>query len=231
MHSILSDYYYLAHDPECLTKFWTDHLNFEEKQALLNLCKKDQKLTFTSKIKHYIRTTDDSRVYVKSYRYPFSLKMEVKKQIDFMLKQEIIRTSYSPWNAPVWVVLKKSDSPTTKRRIVIDYRKLNERTISDKYPIPNINDILDLLGKDSYFSTLDLASGFHQIEMHSEDRDKTAFTVEYGNFEFVRMPFGLKNSPATFQRIMDNVLRELVGTICLVYLDDIIIFSPSLQQH
>lgn len=103
--------------------------------------------------------------------------------------------------------------------------------MSDKYPIPNINDILDQLGKTKYFFNLDLASGYHQVEMSPEDIPKTAFTVEGGHFEYVRMPFGLKNAPATFQRVMDSVLKGLVGKIYLVYLDDIIIFSPSLQEH
>lgn len=113
----------------------------------------------------------------------------------------------------------------------MDYRKVNERTTTDKYPIPNINDILDKLGRCQYFSTLDLASGFHQIEMHRDSIPKTAFTVEHGHYEYVRMPFGLKNAPATFQRVMDNILKELQNKICLVYMDDIIIFSTSLEEH
>jgi len=118
-----------------------------------------------------------------------------------------------------------------KWRLVIDFRKLNEKTISDRYPIPNIADILDRIGRTKYFTTIDLASGFHQIEMNPQDANKTAFTVENGHYEFTRMPFGLKNAPATFQRVMDNVLGDLIGNVCLVYLDDIIIFSPSLQKH
>lgn len=97
------------------------------------------------------------------------------------------------------------------------YRKLNDVTVSDRYPIPNINDILDRIRIAKYFSTLDLASGFHQIEMKPEDMSKTAFTVEGGHYVFVRMPFALKNAPATFQRVMDNILGDLVGPICLVY--------------
>lgn len=115
--------------------------------------------------------------------------------------------------------------------MVIDYRKLNEKTISDRYPLPNITDILDKLGKCMYFTTLDLASGFHQIEVNPKDAPKTAFSVEFGHYEFVRMPFGLKNAPSTFQRVMDHVLGELQGKICLCYMDDIIVFSTSLQEH
>lgn len=118
-----------------------------------------------------------------------------------------------------------------KTRLVIDYRNLNDKTIDDRYPLPNIEDILDKLGRCQYFTTLDLASGYHQIQMQPESVEKTAFNTEDGHFEFTRMPFGLKNAPATFQRIMDDVLRGLVNTFCLVYLDDIIIFSPSLKEH
>lgn len=101
--------------------------------------------------------------------------------------------------------------------------KLNEKTISDRYPLPNISEILDKLGKCMYFNTLDLASGFHQIEMHTKDIKKTAVTVEGGHYEYVRMPFGLKNAPSTFQRVLDNVLGDLAGVIYLVCLDDMII--------
>jgi len=149
-----------------------------------------------------------------------------------MLNQDIIRSSYSPWSAPVWVVPKKAGpNGEQKWRLVIDYRKLNDKTISDRYPIPNINDILDRIGKAKYFTTLDLASGFHQIEMNPDDIAKTAFTVEGGHYEFIRMPFGLKNAPATFQRVMDSILGDVIGLNCLVYLDDIIVFSASLQEH
>ncbi|XP_015839413.2 retrovirus-related Pol polyprotein from transposon 297 [Tribolium castaneum] len=149
-----------------------------------------------------------------------------------MLKQGIIRPSDSPWSSPIWIVPKKLDaSGQRKWRIVIDYRKLNEQTVEDRYPLPNINDILDKLGRSQYFSTIDLASGFHQIEVDPNDVQKTAFTVENGHYEFVRMPFGLKNAPSTFQRVMDNVLRGIVNNCCIVYLDDIIVFSTSLQEH
>lgn len=105
-----------------------------------------------------------------------------------MLQQGIIKPSFSPWSAPVWIVPKKKDASNTQKwRLVIDYRKLNEKTICDKYPIPNITDILDKLGRSLYFTTLDLASGFHQIEMHPEHVAKTAFSVDEGHFEFVRM--------------------------------------------
>ncbi|CAG9129805.1 unnamed protein product [Plutella xylostella] len=115
--------------------------------------------------------------------------------------------------------------------MVIDYRKLNEVSKGDKYPIPNIVDILDKLGKSKYFSTLDLASGCHQIDVDPRDVEKTAFATEEGHFEYLRMPIGLKNAPATFQRVMDNVLTGLTEDHCLVNLDDIIIHASSLEEH
>ena len=108
---------------------------------------------------------------------------------------------------------------------------MNEKTIDDKYPLPNITDVSDKLVLCNYFSTLDLASEFHLIETNPADIPKTASNVENGHYEFLRMPFGLKNSPATFQRVMDNILRELQNEFCLVYLDDIIIYSTSLQEN
>lgn len=227
-----------VHDIENLIR--TDHLNFEERESILNLCKEysdifyrdGDPLTFTNKIKHKIRTTDEVPVYTKSYRYPHVHKTEVESQIKKMLHQKIIQPSESPWSSPIWIVPKKLDlSGKQKWRLVVDYRKLNEKTISDKYPIPNITDVLDKLGRCQYFTTLDLASGFHQIEMHPSDIEKTAFTIDNGHYEYCRMPFGLKNAPSTFQRTMENVLRGLINSICVVYMDDIIIFSTSLQEH
>lgn len=225
---------------EVISRLRTDHLNPEERANLIQLCSQysdifyidGEPLTFNNKIKHSIRTSDEMPIYTKSYRYPFVHRDEVRDQITKMLEQGIIRPSDSAWSSPIWIVPKKADaSGRQKWRLVVDFRKLNEKTIDDKYPIPNISDVLDKLGKCQYFTTLDLASGFYQVQMNPEDIHKTAFNVEHGHFEFLRMPMGLKNSPSTFQRVMDNVLRGLQNVICLVYLDDIIVFSTSLQEH
>lgn len=149
-----------------------------------------------------------------------------------MLRSGIIVNSTSPYNAPIWVVPKKIDnSGEQKWRIVVDYRKLNDVTTDDRFPIPNIEDIFSKLGNAQYFSTLGLAKGFHQIPISPKDRHKTAFSTASGHYEFTRMPFGLKNAPASFQRIINEVLSDYINKICVVYLDDILIFSTSLQEH
>lgn len=218
----------------------TQHLNSEETNTLLSLCEQfhhifhlpGDQLTTTKTLKHEIATTSQNPIFTKTYRYPKVHEQEVKKQIDKMLEQNIVKPSTSPWSSPVWVVPKKLDaSGERKWRIVIDYRKLNEITIGDAYPLPNIESILDQLGQSKYFSTLDLASGFHQIEMSEADKQKTAFTTPLGHYEYNRMPFGLKNAPATFQRLMNTVLTGLQGIKCFVYLDDIVIYAKSLQDH
>ncbi|CAK1602460.1 unnamed protein product [Parnassius mnemosyne] len=149
-----------------------------------------------------------------------------------MLKQNIIKASISPLSAPVWVVLKKMDASGKKKwLIVIDYRRLNDVTLNEVYPIPIplISHILNQLGHSKYFSTLDLVSGFHQIPLNPNDAEKTGFTVINtnaisGHFQFDRMPFGLKSAPSTFQRLMNTVLSGLQGLHCFVYLDDCIIY-------
>lgn len=218
----------------------TEHLNSEERDAIQILIqnnndvfyKKGDDLTFTNEVKHRIDTGLSGPIYTKTYRYPTIHTAEVERQMTEMLDQGIIRHSSSPYNAPILVVPKKEDKSGNKEwRIVIDYRKLNMATKEDKYPIPRIDDILDKLGRANYFSTLDLTKGFYQIEVEPEDREKTAFTTHNGHYEFIRMPFGLKNAPATFQRMMNNVLREHVNKICVIYMDDILVFSTSLQEH
>ena len=110
------------------------------------------------------------------------------------------------------------------------FSKINEATVGDSFPLPNIQDILDKLGRASYFSALDCASGYWQVPLSEKDRLKTAFITSQCHYEYLRMPFGLKSAPSTFQRLMNNVLMGLIGTRCFVYLDDII-FGETLEEH
>ena len=217
-----------------------DHLCPEDNENLKQLFKfyptlfsePDKKLTYVTNVKAEIRTKGDRPIYSKSYPYPMPLKKEIDRQIEELLKDGIIRPSKSPYNSPVWIVPKKQDASGEKKfRMVIDYRKLNEDTIPDKYPIPDITTILANLGSNKYFSTIDLKSGFHQIALNEDDIEKTAFSVVNGKFEFTRLPFGLRNAPAIFQRTLDDVLREHIGVRCYIYIDDIIIFSKTKEEH
>ena len=162
---------------------------------------------------------------------PYRLNQERKdfleKELDKMLEKGIIQTSESPWASPIVIVPKK----TGDLRICVDYRPLNSVTVTDRYPIPNMQDQLENFRTAKYFTALDLASGYWQVKMHPDDQAKTAFITPSGLYEFKVMPFGLKNAPATFQRLMNRVLHRLIGKFCAVYLDDIIIYSTTFQDH
>nr|QHA33695.1 polyprotein [Chibugado virus] len=219
--------------------FRTSHLSSTEKSKLLQVLQSnvsafhspDAKLTCSTVVECAINTTDDIPIHQKVYPYPAAYTDEVNKQINKLLRDGIIKPSRSAWTSPVWIVPKKTDASGEKKfRMVIDYRKLNEKTISDRYPMPEINYVIDQLKGQKFFTTLDLASGFHQIKMKDNDIEKTAFSINNGKFEFTRMPFGLKNGPAIFQRAIDDVLRDYIGKICYVYIDDVIIFGKTLEE-
>lgn len=193
----------------------------------------DTNLLFRTDVKAEIRTIVETPIWSKQYPYPLSVNAFVNKEVKKMLDNGVIRPSKSPYNSPIWVVTKKgiNEDGTPKLRMVIDYKKINEQTVSDRYPIPDTNVILSNLGKSKFFSTIDLESGFHQIKMKGTDIEKTSFSVNNGKYEFLRMPFGLKNAPSIFQRSMDDILRKHIGKICHVYIDDILVFSESLEEH
>ena len=138
-----------------------------------------------------------------------------------------IEPSDSPWASPVVLVTKKDGST----RFCVDYRRLNSFTTKDAYPLPRIDDSLRLLGNQQWFSTMDLASGYWQVAMSPEAKQKAAFVTNEGLFQFRVMPFGLCNAPATFERLMDCVLCGMRWSRCLVYLDDVISFGKSIPEH
>lgn len=182
---------------------------------------------------HQIPLYDNTApINIRPYRLAEAHKVEINKQIKEMLDEEIIVPSKSPWNAPLLVVSKKGgEDKKPQWRIVVDFRRINEVTIGDAFPIPNITEILDHLGRSTYFTTLDLASGYHQIAVNEKDRAKTAFSTSFGHFEFNRMLFGLKGAPATFQRLMNYVFSGMQGHKCFVYLDDIVVYGDNLKEH
>ena len=217
-----------------------DGLNEDEQSSILEIIREfpyqfylpSDKLHSTNTIQHSIETVNETPINTKQYRFPPIHKDEIRNQVSALLEKGIIQQSTSPYNSPVWVVPKKVDSAGKRRwRMVIDYRLLNEKTVSDAYPLPNITEILDQLGAAKYFSTLDLVSGFHQIPMDPKSKPKTAFSTLNGHYEFNKMPFGLKNAPATFQRCMDLVLSGLQGVELFVYMDDIVLYANSIEEH
>ncbi|XP_019085455.1 PREDICTED: uncharacterized protein LOC104715163 [Camelina sativa] len=161
------------------------------------------------------------------YRMAPSELAELKTQLEDLLEKGFIRPSSSPWGAPVLFVKKKDGS----MRLCIDYRGINNITIKDKYPLPRIDELLDQLRGASWFSKIDLASGYHQISIAEQDVMKTAFQTRYGQYEFVVMPFGLTNAPATFMRLMNEVFHDYLDQFVIIFIYDILIYSRSAEEH
>ena len=175
-------------------------------------------------LKHNIQLTDQQSFKERYRRIPPHLFEEVKQHLQEMVEVGAIRRSFSPWASAVVLVRKKDGG----LRLCIDLRKLNSRTIKDGYALPRIDDTLDCLHGAKWFSTLDLKSGYWQVELEEEAKPLTAFTMgPLAFWECERMPFGLTNAPATFQRLMESCLGELNLSWCIIYLDDIIVFSPD----
>ena len=185
----------------------------------------------TSLTEMTIDTGDSLPQRVPAHRMPLAVRREVAKQLRDMQRAGVIQPSTSPWSCPV-VMVKKKDGT---QRFCVDYRALNAVTKADTYPLPRIDDLLDQLGDSRYFSTLDLVSGYWQIRLSPNSKEKTAFSVPQGLFEFRVMPFGLPNAPAVFQRLMQQVLAGLNPEegpdFVKVYIDDVLVFSPTLAEH
>jgi len=180
----------------------------------------------TGLVKHSINTGDQRPIRQRPRRAPRQQQEEIDRQVQMLLEKKLIEPTQSPWSTPVVLVAKKDSG----WRLCCDYRRLNEATIKDAFPLPRIDETLDHLSGAQYFCTLDLASGYWQVELDDEAKQKSAFVVQSGLYSWNVMPFGLTNAPATFERLMERVLAGLHWQTLLVYLDDIIIYGRDIPE-
>ena len=185
----------------------------------------------TNLVVHDIPTGDHRPIVQKQFPLPSIAKEECLKQVDKMLALGVISPSFSSWRSPVLLVKKKTSDGSIAYRFCIDLKKINDITAKDCYSLPIISETVDCLAGSQYFSTMDVDQAFWQIGVSSEDKKKLAFVIDGKLFEFNVMPFGSMNAPSTFQRLIDRVLRGLTWKQCLVYVDDVLIFSKTFDQH
>ncbi|UYV76601.1 hypothetical protein LAZ67_14001425, partial [Cordylochernes scorpioides] len=224
-----------SEDPKISEFFIDDSLDESQKEKLKNLLKNYTDIFEFSKrkqfkdvnVKHRINTGDHLPTKQRPYRVAPRERQIIQDEVNKMEKLDIIQPSESPWASPVVLIRKKDGS----WRFCVDYRRLNKITKKYVYPLPRIDDTLDCLRGARFYSSMDLQSGYWQIDVEESDREKTAFITPDGLYEFKVMPFGLCNAPATFERMIDNLLKGLKWTICLCYLDDIIVFSDGFEEH
>lgn len=217
------------------------HCSNEEKREMEKLCMnfvtaffvEGDSLKHTNVIKHKIDLKPGTLpINTRQYRIPELQKNEIQKQLDELEKRGIIEKSNSPWNSPLLLVPKKENQYGEKQyRLVIDYRKLNTVTQPLSYPIPLIDEIIDQMQGAQIFTTLDLQGAFHQIPMHPDSKEYTAFSTSWDKYHFNSMPFGLVGSPYTWLRAIHTVLKGIIGFGVYVYMDDIIIYSKTLREH
>ena len=189
--------------------------------------KGDHDLGRTGLVKHRIDTGNAHPIKHAPRRIPPAKREEMQQAVKELEKQGLIEKSDSPWSSAVVLVSKKDGT----RRFCVDYRALNDRTVKDSYPLPRIDDTLDALAGARWFSTLDLKSGYHQVEMAEEDKAKTAFSFGQGLWQFNVMPFGLCNAPSCFERLMERVLEGLHWKTALLYIDDVIVFGRTFGEE
>ena len=187
----------------------------------------NSELGHTDVVQHRVDTGSQQPIKQAVRRVPFIHRGKIAKMVKEMEETGVIKPSSSPWASPI-VLVPKKDGTT---RFCVDYRRLNSVTKKDVYPLPRIDDILDTLGGKEVFSSLDLAAGYWQVGLDAESAAKSAFITHQGLHEFVRMPFGMCNAPATFQRLMEIVLAGLLWDSCFVYIDDLLVCSPTFQEH
>uniref|UniRef100_A0A3B3RBJ3 Gypsy retrotransposon integrase-like protein 1 n=1 Tax=Paramormyrops kingsleyae TaxID=1676925 RepID=A0A3B3RBJ3_9TELE len=182
---------------------------------------------YATRIRHHIKLKDETRFKQRSRPiHPHDFEA-VKRHLQTLLEAGIIRESESPFASPIVVVRKKNGDV----RLCVDYRKLNSQTIKDAYALPNLEESFSALAGSQWFSVMDLKSGYYQVEMNEEDKLKTAFVCPFGFYEFNRMPQGVTNAPSTFQRLMEKCMKDINLKEVLVFLDDLIVFSSTLEDH
>ncbi len=186
-----------------------------------------RKPTPVTTMEHRIITDDSQPIRRKPYRIPYALNGEVNTQIQQMLDNDIIRPSSSPWNSPVTLVKKKDNS----MRFVCDFGALNSVTKKDSYPLPHVRDVIDKMNGVKFWTTLDAASAYWSMPLAENDKEKTAFSVPRGKYEFNVTSYGLCNAGASYQRMMDIALAGLPSDRVLAYMDDIVIFSTTFDDH
>lgn len=201
-------------------------------QMLLNeyrdiFAQSSKELGKTDWVQHVINTGDAAPIRQRPYRVPQAQKARIEKCIDEMLEQGVVRPSNSPWASPV-VLVKKPDGSD---RFCVDFRAVNSVTRKSSYPLPRIGESLESLSGSAFFSCVDLQNGYWQILLEDDSKEKTAFITHAGLYEFNVMAFGLCGAPADFQRLMERVLRGLNWKIALIYLDDVLIFSCTFEDH
>ena len=212
-----------------------EHLSDDEKDDIRTLLHKydkvfsanPQKLPLNTISKHRITTNDVLPVKIKPKRLSFAWISDIDSQIKDMIENEIIRLSKSPWNCPV-ILVKKIDN---SNRFVCDFHALNNVTKKDSYPLPHIKDVIDQMQGAKFWTTLDAAAAYWSIPLAEEDKEKTAFSVPRGKYEFNVTPYGLSNAGATYQRMIDICLSGLPPDRVLAYMDDIVIFSKTFAEH
>lgn len=215
------------------------NLTHSQKHEVLNLIadwhdvfsKHDLDVGLTSLVKHRINLNDVSPFKQRHRKIPHSMYAEVRDHLQQLLDIGIIRKSQSPWSSNMVLVRKKDSS----LRLCVDFRQLNRRTVMDAYALPRIDELLEGLGGNRYYSVLDMKSGYHQVEVEENHKQYTAFTAgPLGFYEYERLPFGLSNSPATYQRLMESCLSDLMfgeDKVCHIYLDDVIVATKTFSDH
>lgn len=212
--------YLTADEQEVVHKLVKDH------EAIFS--KNEEDVGLYSGVKHIIHLHNEQPFKQRHRPIPPSMLDEVRSHLQQLLASGVIRYSHSPWSSNV-VLARRKDG---RLRLCTDFRQLNSRTVHDAHALPRVEEILDCLAGSHYFSVLDMKSGYYQVEIEETHKERTAFTVgPLGFFEYNRLPFGLTNSPATYQRLMQDILGDYHMKICLIYLDDIIVFSRTFEEH